>query len=60
MLSDDWGGQYDAAFVSEQVVESSVNDAGQFVFEQFNTPETTDLLEDISVWSARIGLEVRF
>ena len=60
MLSSDWGGQYDAAFVSEQVVGSSVNDAGQFVFEQFNTPETTDLLEDISVWAARIGLEVRF
>ncbi len=60
MLSSDWGAQYDAAFVSEQVVESSVNGAGQFVFEKFNTPETTDLLDDISVWAARIGLEVRF
>lgn len=60
MLNSDWGGQYDAAFVSEQVVESSVNNSGQFVFEDFNDPEISELLPNISVWEARVGLEVRF
>lgn len=60
MLNNDWGGQYDAAFVSEQVVESSVNRNGQFVYEGFNDPQISELLPNISVWEARIGLEVRF
>lgn len=60
MLNSDWGAQYDAAFVGEQVIESNVNNNGQFVFEQFNEPEVTELLQNISVWEARIGLEVRF
>jgi hypothetical protein len=60
MINDDWGGQYDSSFVSEQVVESSVNSSGQFVYEGFNTPEISELLQNISVWEARIGLEVRF
>jgi hypothetical protein len=60
MINSDWGGQYDSAFVGEQVVESSVNGAGQFVYEGFNTPEVSELIQNISVWEARIGLEVRF
>jgi hypothetical protein len=60
MLSNEWGAQYDAPFVSEQVVESSLNDAGQFVYENFRGANTTDTLDEFSVWQARIGIEFKF
>ncbi len=60
LLNDDWGGQYDAPFIGEQVVESSVNDSGQFVYENFRGANTTDTLDDFSVWQARVGIEFKF
>jgi hypothetical protein len=60
MLSNEWGAQYDAPFVSEQVVESSVNEAGQFVYQNFRGANTTDTLDEFSVWQARIGIEFKF
>lgn len=59
LLKDKWGEQYDARFVSAQVVDSSVNDQGQFVFESFD-PESVTRLLDSSVWEARVGLEIKF
>lgn len=59
-LNNDWGAQFDNAFVSEDAVESSVNDAGQFVYERFNSTSPTDILPNSSVWSARVGIEVNF
>jgi hypothetical protein len=59
-LNDDWGAQYDAPFIGEQVVESSVNDSGQFVYENFRGANTTDTLDDFSVWQARVGIEFKF
>jgi len=60
LINNDWGAQFDAPFVSEQVVESSVNDAGQFVFENFRGATTTDTIDSFSVWQARIGIEFKF
>lgn len=60
LLNSDWGAQFDAPFVSEQVVESSVNDAGQFVFENFRGATTTDTIDSFSVWQARVGIEFKF
>lgn len=60
LLNDDWGAQYDAPFVSEQVVESSVNDAGQLVYEEFSGATTTETIDAFSVWQARIGIEFKF
>ncbi len=60
MLNDNWGEQYDARFVSAQVVDSSVNDQGQFVFESFDPDNVTNLIENTSVWDARIGIELNF
>jgi len=60
LLNDSWGEQYDARFVSAQVVDSSVNAQGQYVFESFDPDNITNLLEDPSVWEARIGIEVKF
>ncbi|RBP53361.1 TonB-dependent receptor [Arenicella xantha] len=60
MLNNSWGAQYDAQFVSEQAVETSVNSDGQLVFERFADPSTSVLIEDFSVWEARVGIEVKF
>jgi len=60
LINNDWGAQYDAPFVNEQVVESSVNDAGQFVYESFSGATTTDTIDDFSVWQARVGIEFKF
>ena len=60
LLNDSWGEQYDARFVSAQVVDSSVNSQGQYVFESFDPSNITNLLDDPSVWEARVGIEVRF
>ena len=60
LINSDWGAQYDAPFVGEQVVESSLNDAGQFVYDNFRGATTTDTLDDFSVWQARVGIEFKF
>jgi hypothetical protein len=60
MLNSDWGAQFDAPFVGEQVVESSVNSAGQFVYEDFRGANTTDTIDSFSVWQARVGIEFSF
>ena len=59
-LNDDWGKVYDAQFFTPQVVTSSVNDEGQYVFERFSDRDVTDLLEFRSLWEARFGIELRF
>jgi hypothetical protein len=59
-INDDWGKVYDAYFFTPQVVESSVNANGQYVFEEFDERDVTDLLETRSLWQARFGLEFRF
>ena len=60
LINDDWGAQFDAPFVSEQVIESSVNDAGQLVFENFRGATTTETIDSFSVWQARIGIQFDF
>ena len=59
-LDDNWGKVYDAYFFSQQVVNSDVNDQGQFVFERFRDRNVTNLLETRSLWQARWGFELRF
>ncbi len=59
-IDDDYGKVYDAFFFTPQVVRSSVNDDGQFVYESFTDRGLTDLLENRSLWQARFGAEIRF
>jgi hypothetical protein len=59
-LNDDWGKIYDAPFFTPQVVDSSVDDEGRYVFEDFDEQSVTDLLENATLWQARFGLEIRF
>lgn len=60
LLNDEWGKQYDAPFFTPQVVDSSVNAAGQYVFEDFSERGVTELRQNQSLWVARWGLEVSF
>ena len=60
LLNNSWGKIHDAEFFTPVFVESSVNAAGQYVFEEFNNISVTDLLENRSLWEARLGFEIRF
>jgi len=59
-LSEDWGKVWDAQFYSVQVVDSDVNDEGQYVFNSFTAREISDLIENRSNWEVRIGVGFRF
>ncbi|MGM0633787.1 MAG: carboxypeptidase regulatory-like domain-containing protein [Pseudomonadota bacterium] len=60
MIDDSWGLQYDAQFFSQQVVDMSLNDQGQYVFERFNDRGVTDLQENRSLWEVRVGVQFEF
>jgi hypothetical protein len=60
MLDDSKGLQYDAQFFSQQVVESTVNAEGQYVFNTFRDRGLTDLLENQSLWEMRVGVQFEF
>ncbi|MDE0509217.1 MAG: hypothetical protein OXI17_11350 [Gammaproteobacteria bacterium] len=60
MIDDELGLQYDGQFFSQQVVTSSLNDRGQYVFERFTDRNITDLLEQRSLWELRLGIQFEF
>lgn len=60
MIDDSLGLQYDGQFFSQQVVTSSLNDQGQYVFERFTDRSVTDLLEQRSLWELRMGIQFEF
>ena len=60
LLNKDWGNANDARFFSVQVLDSSVDDQGRYVFEEFSNRTVNDLYEQRSLWEARIGLEISF
>ncbi|MFT4721211.1 MAG: hypothetical protein ACI9SB_002388 [Candidatus Azotimanducaceae bacterium] len=59
-LNDDWGQANDAQFFSVQMVNSSVNAQGQYVFERFNNRSIEDIIETRSLWEARVGVQFNF
>ncbi len=60
LLNKDWGNANDAQFFSVQVLDSSVDDQGRYVFEDFSRRTVNDLYEQRSLWEARVGLEFSF
>jgi outer membrane receptor for ferrienterochelin and colicin len=60
LMHDDWGHQHDAEFFSPDVVTSSLNKQGQYVFERFNQLSVTDLRENESLWQIRMGVQFDF
>ena len=60
LLNSDWGQQNRAQFYSQQVVSSSLDDQGRYVFERFSDRSVNDVSETASLWEMRIGFSVRF
>ena len=60
LLNSDWGQQNRAQFYSQQVVQSSIDDQGRYVFERFSDRSVNDVSETASLWEMRIGFSVRF
>jgi hypothetical protein len=60
LLNSHWGRQHDAQFFSIQVIDSSVDGAGRYVYEEFTDRDFNDLLETRSLWEARLGLVFNF
>jgi hypothetical protein len=60
LLHDEWGVQYDAEFFSPDVVTSSVNAQGKYVYERFTPKSVSDLRETESLWQVRLGVQYEF
>ena len=61
MLNDDWGVMTKGSFVGNRMVEASINDAGQYVYEEFNQGnEEQEVQNAASLWQIRVGIEYKF
>ncbi|RHW75269.1 TonB-dependent receptor [Colwellia sp. RSH04] len=61
MLNDDWGVMSKGSFVGNRMVEISSNDAGQYVFEEFNDGnQEQDIQNKPSLWEIRVGVSYSF
>ncbi len=60
-LNDDWGVMKQGQFVGNRMVEMSMNDAGQYVYEEFNDGnEEQEIYNDASLWEIRFGVRYTF
>ena len=59
-LNKDWGKVYDASFFSLDVVDAEVDAQGRLVYNNFTDREVNVILENRSLWEARMGVEIRF
>lgn len=61
LLNDDWGVLYEATFPqSASVVDASVNDQGQYVFESFTNRDPQGRVTTPSLWRMTMGIEYKF
>ena len=61
LLNDDWGVLKEASFPRQQsVVDASINDAGQYVYNAFITPAGQTRVADASLWEVRAGVKYTF
>ena len=62
LLNDEWGTFYQAGFPQTvQIVEvSGINDAGQYVYENFTARDPERRQTDASLWQVRVGVEYEF
>ena len=60
LLNSSWGEQNRGQFFSQQVVRSSLDEQGRYVFERFSNRDVNDISESASVWEMRVGFSVRF
>lgn len=60
-LNDDWGVQRQGSFVGHRMVEGSINDQGQYVFERFYGDNADTTVEnDPTLWEIRVGVNYKF
>ena len=61
LLNDDWGVMYEAGFPQTvSVVNATINEDGQYVFNEFSASEPQRRNANPSYWSMKIGVEYRF
>lgn len=61
LLNDDWGVLKQGNFVSESVVNASVNEDGQYVYNEFYGADQRDSWStSASLWEVRLGVSYRF
>lgn len=60
LLHNEWGIQYDSEFFSPDVVSSTVNAQGQYVYNSFTPKSVSDLQETESLWQVRLGVQFDF
>lgn len=61
MLNDDWGVLKEGAFVGNRMVNTSINDEGQYVYNEFNEYNADqDTKNNASVWQIRMGISYKF
>ena len=61
LLNDEWGVLKQGNFVSEEVVEASVNDEGQYVYEAYlPAGQRNGVVNGASQWEVRVGVNYRF
>jgi hypothetical protein len=59
LLNDSWGDFRQGSFVGDSVVNASLNDSGQYVYESFNTVDQS-VVRSASLWEIRVGVKYTF
>ncbi len=59
LLNDDWGVFKQGSFVSDDVISATINDNGQYVYEEFNRADQS-VVRAPSLWEVRIGVKYKF
>ena len=61
MMNDSWGVMNKGAFVGNRMVEATINDQGQYVYESFNKGnEDQEVQNRASLWQIRVGINYKF
>lgn len=61
MLNDDWGVMYETSFPrAQEMVAASINENGQYVYEEFIQPTGQTRVADASLWELRMGIRYDF
>ena len=60
LLNDDWGTLKQVNFRTQSIISPSLNDAGQYVYSNFNAPNDGVASRDPSLWEIRVGVKYNF
>jgi hypothetical protein len=60
LITDRWGKYTDTRFSAANVISNNINSSGQFIFNGFTDRVVDDVIEQRSLWEARVGIEFNF